>query len=481
MATVSGRKALAEIDQTLAMARRQFGNVSAEFSDARAALARLRQSEVALFARLAGLRLVELERGELVHALDDADREAERILAERDQAQAELERRIDAAQTELAGEESRRAAQQATVDEAGDDLDAAEAEAQAALAANRQFAAQLERTEQADFVADQAEEKAAAAERDRIDKGRPYEEDPLFSYLWDRGYGTSAYRAWPLTRWLDGRVAKLCDYEAARRNYSRLIEIPERLTEHAQSMRANFEGEAEALASLEEAAAGEAGVPERSQALEAAEAELAAIDESIAASEARLRALLEERGSFAAGQDRHYLRAIEVLSAAMQRRGVALLTERAQRTFSREDDAIVRELAEHEADADRLERNLEELRRIHEHENRRVSNLEDVRRRFKAARFDDSLSEFRDWAMVALVLREFLRGAAGSADVWRTIERQQRKRRVQADPDFGSLRFPRGPRRGPWRMPRGGGFGGGGFRSGGGFRGGGGFRSGGGF
>jgi hypothetical protein len=57
-------------------------------------------------------------------------------------------------------------------------------------------------------------------------------------------------------------------------------------------------------------------------------------------------------------------------------------------------------------------------------------------------------------------------------------------RQVHANPNFGTLKFPRAGKHGPWRMPggfgRGGGFGGGGFKTGGGFRGGG-FKTGGGF
>jgi hypothetical protein len=73
-------------------------------------------------------------------------------------------------------------------------------------------------------------------------------------------------------------------------------------------------------------------------------------------------------------------------------------------------------------------------------------------------------------------------------DIWDAIVKQQRFRKLAADPRFGSGRFPRVPA--PWHMPGGfpkggggfgkGGFGGGGFRTGGGF-GGGGFRTRGGF
>lgn len=479
MSTLSGKQALAQIDEALGRARRALTDVDAEFGGARAALAKLKATEIGHYAALARLRLVAIEQGELVHALDDADREAAAILEEREAATTQLDERIEAAEAALDADETRRAEQQAVVAAASEALDAAEADAQAALAADEAYRAQLERTEQTDFVADQAEDKAVAARQDRIEKGKPYEADPLFAYLWARGYGTSKYRALPLARWLDRKVAQLCDYEAARRDYALLIEIPLRLAEHAAARRAVFDRDGEALAALEEAAAEAAGVPERKRQLEAAEQSLSAIDEAIAAREDEIRALVAERGAFAAGEDAHYKRCIDVLSDAMRRERIGFLRERASRTPERADDEIVRRLAELDDEADRLEQNLHELARLHESERRRAAELEDVRRRFKAQRYDDPRSEFRDWALIALALREFLRGAAGSGDVWRTIERQQRMRRVHSDPHFGSMRFPRAPKHGPWRMPKGG-FGGGGFRTGGGF-GRGGFKTGGGF
>lgn len=484
---LSGRQALAELDDALRDMRRGLSGLDTDYTAARSALARLQSERVGIYARLAQLRLLAIEQGDLVDALSDADRRVEEILAERSAALEHLGREAGTAEGKLHSAEARRAEQQNVVAAASEALDAAEAEAQARLAADEPYRAQLARTEQADFVADQAEEKAAAAREDRAEKGRPYETDALFSYLWAAGYGTAKYRAGPLTRWLDGKVARLCDYEPARRNYALLIEIPVRLEEHARAMRAAFDGEAEALRELEQAAAEAADVPGFRAQLDAAEEGLDDADASIDEIEAGIRALVEERGRFAAGEDRYYGHCLEVLSEALRRESVGLLTERATRTSDREDDELVGRLAEIERKQKDAEQDLDQFRRLHETQNRRLVELEEVRRRFKTQRFDDPLSEFANGALIALVLKQFLGGAVGYGDVWDVIRRQQRRRHVRANPNFGTLRFPRAPKAGPWRMPKGGGFHkgggfrGGGFRSGGGFGRGGGFKTGGGF
>jgi hypothetical protein len=82
-----------------------------------------------------------------------------------------------------------------------------------------------------------AERKADQAEGDLSAKRVPYEADPLFMYLWERGFGTPNYRSARFARFLDRKVARLIGFEEARRNYSVLVDLPVRLREHADRLR----------------------------------------------------------------------------------------------------------------------------------------------------------------------------------------------------------------------------------------------------
>ena len=70
------------------------------------------------------------------------------------------------------------------------------------------WAEQRAKVDEAAGIAAKAEEKAANAEADRDEKRRPYEADPLFTYLWRRNFGTAEYRAGFLTRYFDRKVAR---------------------------------------------------------------------------------------------------------------------------------------------------------------------------------------------------------------------------------------------------------------------------------
>ena len=93
---------------------------------------------------------------------------------------------------------------------------------------HRLSATSAKRTEKALATAEAAASKAATSEQDRQQKGKAYEADPLFIYLWQRGYGTPDYKRRGLVRSLDRWVAGLIRFDDARANYAMLTSIPER-------------------------------------------------------------------------------------------------------------------------------------------------------------------------------------------------------------------------------------------------------------
>src|SRR5690606_32994282 len=114
--------------------------------------------------------------------------------------------------------------------------------------------------QESERIAVHADEKATVSQQEQDSKGASYREDPLFMYLYNRGYGTSGYRARGLTRWLDGKVARLIGYQDARPNYARLLELPVRLREHADWVGAQADEEFAKLKALDEEARVAAGI-----------------------------------------------------------------------------------------------------------------------------------------------------------------------------------------------------------------------------
>ncbi len=483
--SLSGGDVLDLIERMLGDTQGELENLDTRLQRSTAELERVRQAELGALSVLARVRLREIESGELIDELDDTGERVQALLAQRGEVQEKVGAEITASRDALAKIQQERDAQHEVVDAAEQAVDAARAEAQKALKANADYNALLEKARASDAVADLAEAKAQAAHTDRAEKGKPYEADPLFNYLWSRGFGTPQYRAGALTRLLDTWVARVDDFEPLRRDYWMLTALPARFDDHAQRMRLAADGDIEALQEAEQRAGAAAGVPARQAALQAAEEALAAIDKRIEAQEAKVAALVEKRAAFAAGEDELSRECYQLLTDAFRTEKMRTLRERANRTPSPDDDAAVDQLTEVRTQVPRLEDEVGRFRKLHDMHRDRSTKLEDVRKRFKEHRYDAASSEFVNGALVAMLLKQLLSGSLGVPDMWDALKKQQRHRAMGADPVFGSGRFPRHRGPGPWRggggWPRGGGFGGGGFGTGGGFGGGGGFRTGGGF
>jgi hypothetical protein len=229
--------------------------------------ARHRAETLAAFRDLAQRKLDGAARQQAIMELDAAERRVSELFAQRRQ---ELERL--AVQRREALEALRQAEAEALSGSQGSRIESVPA-----------------RPDDLARMAEEAEKKAAQAEADRDEKRKPYEADPLFMYLWRRRFGTAEYRAGPLVRYLDRKVARLVGYDAARANYALLNEIPLRLRQHAERLKAEIASARARLAAPDRAEPGTgveprdatvpgAGLAEAERRLEDARRRLADLD-----------------------------------------------------------------------------------------------------------------------------------------------------------------------------------------------------------
>ncbi len=494
---ISGRQTLASIDQALTEERAKLDAVEQRIAAISSTLVEQQKADAQDFRELARVRVDLLAGGELVQHIDQAEQQVLALLKSRDAAAQDLAARMRASEDERAVLETERAAQADAVDRAAEAVDEAEARTQSRLDADPAYQAQRERAQEAERTAMHAAEKAANSEQEKERKGESYRGDPLFMYLWRRSYGLPAYEANGLVRWLDGKVARLIDFADARANYARLNEIPERLREHAEGLKAVAETEFEALKHLDDSARAADGIPALEAELEAQQGRLDATDQRIEAAEAGHQALMAQKAALASGDDEHTRRAVEYLAAELQRDDLMELRREALATPFPDDDLIVSRMLQRDDEGRMLEASLQGLKDTLAQHHTRLTELESVRTEFKRHHYDRAGSSFSDGAVIALMLGNFLNGMLDRRALWKVLQEQQQYRPQRSDPTFGSGGFGRGT---VWGggvgdlgglgdilgggLGRGrgrGGWGGGGGRVGGGRGGGGGFRTGGGF
>lgn len=495
----SGRSALHSIDGSLQTIRNELIRLDTQLSKLTTSVTSSQQRRNHLINEIAKIRLSAIEKGDLQQTMSVADQEAVAILQQRDVALQDLNTEIEQLNQELLQSENERETLLTKLDVASQDLVDVEARVQEKLKGDSDYLSKLEYAKEVDSIAQESYRKVEIALKDMADKSVPYKADKLFIYLYERGYGTTEYKAGFFARFMDAWVARIIKYEDARVNYWNLNEIPKRLQQHAnKAIQAADDAHME-VQQYELAQLVDAGTEELKVALDVQREALDSFDDEMEQAEDKLNGKLDERARFSAGEDDYLQRSVKCLSDALKHQHLQSVHKYVQATMTPTDDNMVLELQSIDDQLDEIDEDLSDVRYLHQSKILRLKELEGVRRNFKNSRYDDVRSGFSNKILLTGALEQFMQGVISGSDVWRVIQRNQRYRNIGAAPNFGSGGFGEiadilaegvlegvrsGSRRSTWNFPssrRGGG----GFRipSGGGSRGrgSGGFKTGGGF
>ncbi len=446
---MTGAEALRAITDAIRQEQERTRKLDADLANANAQLLELDVERKELLGQLAEVRVKYLLSREVATELQRSDRQVLDLLGSRDEATEVIQKRLDDLEARQVDLTDRREALHGQLEEATSAIDVAEVEAQRRLAQDTAYQEQQQAARAAERVAVHADEKATTSEQEQGSKGKAYRADPLFMYLWKRGFGTSAYRAGGIVKWLDGRVARLIGYEEARANYARLSELPVQLRKHAERMGELADAEFARLKDLDEQALADAGVPELEADRARAREVIAEVDTALADLAEALKGELANLETFAKGEDDQFKRAVGYLASEFGRDDMKALRRDALATPYPEDDVVVARLLDLEAAKDRQSRTVAELKEVAGRNRERLSELEQVRREFTKRRYDDPGSTFSNGNVFGTVLSQLLMGALTSQAFWRVLQQQHSYKARRADPRFGSGGFGRGSVWGP--------------------------------
>ncbi|SON53991.1 hypothetical protein HDIA_0450 [Hartmannibacter diazotrophicus] len=458
--------ALSSIDQASKGLRSDEDRLDRIIETATAEMARLRAEQADLFRQLARIRMDALRQNHVIGTLDDAE---QRALAAIEEQKTKLEALAKHRETVSAGlakaQEDRTAKAKAVVD-AADAIAALTDATEKRMAGDVDWQAQAAHLSGAQARAEAADTKAAQSEADRDGKSKPYLADPLFVYLWGRGYGTSAYRAGPIVRLGDGYVARVVNYEPARRNYFGLTEIPKRLRDHAERLKAMVAEEDAKLEALERKALEDNGIVALEKAHEDAEAALQETDRRVADLERESAALEEERTALL-GESGPWGQSgvLNDLANSMQREDLRVLLREALDTPSEEDERIVRRLQAIEGELAKQQKSAEDARQATVALARKKAELQ--RSREETRRYERQGGGFSNEKLIGDILGGIIGGVLSSRELRDALRSGYRQGgnpfNLPTRPGGGVFGGSRGPTRRPPSS------GGGGFRTGGGF------------
>ncbi|MEP3428549.1 MAG: hypothetical protein ABJN98_07715 [Roseibium sp.] len=489
---LTGRQTLSAIEQSLSDLRREEADLSKHIERSTRGLTDLQERQTEAYRDLARFRLDTDEAGALNTRLDSAARDARRLLDKRTSDYKVLSDQLRQCESERSQIHSKREVMDGERDAAENQMDDLMDAVDGRLETDKDYLAQREATEAAVQTAEAAAAKSQTSEQDKEEKGKAYNADPLFFYLWQRDFGTPDYDKRGIVRSLDRWVSGLIRFEDARANYAMLTGIPERMARHAMRCAADARQEQAKLAELSRDAMTDAAGADLVGTIETLSDQIEDIDGELDKLDRRIETLSGALAEFASGEDSDFQKAEEFLAASLQADELTDLWRIALATPSSDDDKIVQRIEEFRERIEQVARAVRQDRELQRDISRRRGELADVVKHFRAKGYGRWETTFSDDRLATVLLGELVKGAITGADYSRKAERSRKRRRTKGC----RVAFPKGtgiPKSmggfggfgGPPGGFAGGGdnfggddkFGGGGFKTGGGF-GGGGFKTG---
>ena len=340
----AGTSALKKIDSALQSIRSESIGLNSQLKNLTSSMTVNQRQRLAIIEKIAQVRLSAIEYGELNASLTTADKQALETLKLRDQALLEVNKRIDSLNDQISESELNRESLLENANNKAQQLVDIEAKVQAELSTDADFLAQLEKTSAANAVSHEADQKVERSQADMAEKAKPYKDDALFQYLWDRKFGTPDYKAGFFARYMDTKVAKLINYNEARVNFWNLTEIPKRLEDHADHVASLADDEHEALQQLELSALEDAGANEITALVEQARDKLDECDDKVESLENDLSEALAKRTTFISGEDTYLKKSLSIIARVLESNNFSAIQRYVLATHSPTDDQLVIEL-----------------------------------------------------------------------------------------------------------------------------------------
>ena len=420
---VTGRDNLNLLNQHVYQAQTQQGETSRRLEDLHRQLEALRLEMSGSYRQLAQLRLDDLQAEEAISQLNEIDQATFGLVQNLKRSRLNVKEQIEASVAKQQQLEEQRKELARQRDEAGEAMQRQLEQTHKRISETEAYRQQQERTQQALAMAKQAEEKASRAEKDRLEKGKPYEADQLFMYLWNRRFLTLDYRGGWFTRQLDNWVARMIDFQHNRSNYYMLLELPLRLREHATKVQQTAQLEVQALQTMERQAAEADGALTWQAKVQEAEKRLQQTDADIAAEESRHQKLVAEQAEFNAGKDPLSQQIIDLQVSALEKEPLASLVQKARATPQPEDDVLTARIHQLSQRQGQIVEEIQSLNNILQQQQGKLGELEEVRRRYRENGYDAYNSRFPGDFSLGVLLGQMLGGLGNPDTVWGEIDR----------------------------------------------------------
>ena len=436
---ISGRDALFSVEQAISRVRGDERGLDEALRSGMANAHRLRHELAEGFRTLARARLDAIVCDQVIGGLDETERQALAIVEGRRLSIEELARKRDVAQAALDKAEAEKHERDQELADALEAVDDLRDRTAARMKKDERWREAKAAVEIAVETADNADKKAAQAESDLSAKGKPYENDPLFMYLWSKNAGQAGDTSGALVRLFDRIVERSLGYRDARAKYTMLREFPVRLREHATNKEHDIDAAKAHVAALEREALVADGIEPLEARAETAHAAMVSAEQAVAKITADLGKIEAKRQWILESDDeKSERRAVDLLTQALEREDLRQLYREAVSTQSSADDQAVSAISSAQTALQETDGEVAQIRARLREMARRRAELEGARDRARSIGYDDPRVTFGGGQdVIGDVIGGILSGALKGAALDRILRDNYRAPRRHADPDFG--------------------------------------------
>jgi hypothetical protein len=438
----TGNDALYSVEQAISKIRADEGQLDYTLRSAIEEAARLRREESQAFRTLASIKLDGLMQDKVIAGLDATEQRALAMIESHRKALEVLSRKRDEAQRRLVEAEATKHKCGQELAQVLDALDKLRQRTADRIKEDTDWKAARAAAEAAKNIAANADQKASLSETDLAVKRKPYEDDPLFMYLWNKKYGQGEAGGGGLVRYLDGKVARLIGYLGARADYAMLQEIPLRLREHANEKQRDAEASQDRLKKMEREALIADGIEPIEAQAEAANASARAAEDAVVQITKELSQIEAERQqAVGPGGDAIYANAVELLAGALAQEDLRRLYQEALLTPAKKDEELVMSIGKTRETIGKADAEVSQIRAQIREMSRRRSELEGARDRARNSGFDSPMGNYGGAQdAITQIIGGILGGVLRGTDLDRVLRDNYRYPAPRADPDFGGWR-----------------------------------------
>ncbi|MGI9430391.1 MAG: hypothetical protein ACR2NM_17145 [Bythopirellula sp.] len=269
------------------------------------------------------------------------------------------------------------------------------------------------------------EERVAEIKQEASEKLPAYDDNRMFRYLYDRGYGTSAYKKKGLTKRLDKWIAKLVNFGRSKRSYDFLRVTPELMAAEVTRKREQFYVLMEKLESIEEEISDQVGLTRVLNEGQQLSAQRDGLVSELEELEQHFNSHHQELQTLEGTQNDFYEQGVGQMKVFLADMEHSWLEHQSRRTPERQDDELVAEIGWLDEQLDTARRESGQLLREQRNWEDRAEGLQDVLNRFRRAGFDSRRSMFSEDFHVERQIGGFLHGDLGREQLWSELRRYQ--------------------------------------------------------